>query len=192
MSEKNLTLLPTTIFSLKDAMKLGVTRYKLLKAIDQGLVEKMGHGLYRRVLENSPENFDTTKFQKITTRAGTPSCICLWSALQYYDLIDEMVEQVWIYIPYSKIIRDTDAHIVRKRDADWENGVLKKDGFFITSLERTLLDCFLSKKHVSLKDAIEITKAAVRSKKTSLVKLVSLAKKMETYDRLQESLGLVA
>ncbi len=183
--------LPNHPFTLKETTSLGVTRYMIAKAIKSGIIQKLDHGLYKKIQKQQNQIFDTSKFEKVSGRAKDPSCVCLWSALYYYDLTDEIVDRVWIYVPYSKVIRDKDARIVRKRAADWKSGITKKDGFKITSIERTIIDCFLSKKHISLKDSINIARASIKNKKTTLNKLVSMTKEMGVFDKLKEHLGLI-
>ncbi|MCK5884008.1 MAG: hypothetical protein KAG61_09980, partial [Bacteriovoracaceae bacterium] len=59
-----------------------------------------------------------------------------------YDLTDEFIDDVWIYIPYEKNIRVLGVRPVRKRQCYLEGGIVEHDDFIITSIERTLIDIF--------------------------------------------------
>ena len=185
--------LPENPFTYKDLLKLGVSRYELQLMIKRGEVEKIGRGVFQLKRESEEsEVFDTTNFKMISTLAGSKSYIGLWSALYFYDLTEEFIEQVWIFIPYEKIIRVSEAKIIRKRNFDDSVGVEKFEGFKMSSLERTLIDCFLHKRHVSLRDTLSFMKKAILEKKTSLLKINRLAREMGVFEKIQDKLELVA
>ncbi|MBT4936338.1 hypothetical protein HON22_00305, partial [Candidatus Peregrinibacteria bacterium] len=164
----------------------------IIQLINNGKVERIAHGLYQQISEDKDEvqEYDTFKFIKVSARTQGNTCICLWSALDFYGLTEEFIEKAWVYIPYTKKISDSDARPVRKRNLDWSTGVVAQKGFNITSVERTLVDCFLSKKQVSLKDSIECTKKALLDKKTSIKKIINMAKKMDVFNRLRPYLEI--
>jgi predicted transcriptional regulator of viral defense system len=118
--------------------------------------------------------------------------ICLWSALYFYDLTEEFVEESWVMVPYKKIIRRDGIKCVRTREGDWEHGIVQNRGFKISSIERTLIDSFLNKRHISLKDAIAIAKLAIKNKKTTLGKIVKLTTEMGVLSSLKAKLELVS
>lgn len=185
-------ILPNSPFTLREVMRLGVTRYAVLKMVEEGSVERISHGLYRKKLNNDINfNFDTSMLERVYARSDDKGCICLWSALEFYDLTEEFIERVWIYVPYEKIIRVSDARVVRKRTLNLEVGIINMDQFKITSIERTLIDCLLSKKHIGLRDSLEMCRKAISLKKTNLNKLIDMAKSLERYAQVEEYLGLL-
>jgi len=184
--------LPDGVFSVRDLMKDEITRYQLSLLEKDGLIEKAGHGLYRKVQKSKGNGFDTSGFEKAYAVSDKEGYICLWSALYYYDLTEEFVEDAWVMVPYGKIIRREGIKCVRTREGDWEHGIIESHGFKISSLERTLIDCFLSKRNIALKDAITTTRLAIKSKKTTLQKIVRLATEMGTLSQLKEKLELVS
>ena len=185
-------VLPNSPFTLKEVMHLEVTRYAVLKMVEEGSVEKISHGLYRKTLNKDLNfNFDTSMFERVYARSGNKGCICLWSALEFYDLTEEFIERAWIYVPYEKIIRVSDVRVVRKRTLNLEIGVVDMEQFKITSIERTLIDCLLSKKHITLRDSLEMCRKAISLKKTNLKKLVDMAHSLERYAQVEEYLGLL-
>jgi len=190
--DRMLALLPEGPFTLRDVMHLDITRYALYKLINEGSVEKLGHGLYKKTKDIESSVFDTSLFENVFARSKQEGCICLWSALEYYDLTEEFIEQAWIYIPYEKNIRVSEARTVRKRNLNLSIGVDKKKGFQITSIERTLIDCFLSKKHISLKDSLEVCRKAINMKKTNFTKLAKLAKQLEVFEKVKGYFELIS
>lgn len=185
-------LLPDSPFTLRDVMSLNITRYAVSKMVNEGFVVKLGHGLYKKTSNRRVDtDYDSSMLEKVFARSRGEGCICLWSALEFYDLVDEFVEQAWIYIPYEKNIRVSEARPIRKRKLDLSVGVSDYESFKITTLERTLIDCFLSKKHISLRDSLEMCKRAISLKKTNIKKLVDMAKAMDCYNQVSEYLGLL-
>lgn len=187
-------LLPRGSFKLKSVVNKGITFYELSKLVEVGLVEKLGRGIYQKKSSNKEDvSFDTKVFKKISTAVGEPNCICLWSALSFYDLTEEFIdEQVWLYVPYSKTSRRKQAKLVRQSNPNWEIGIIQKEGFKITSIERTLIECLKDKRHVPLKDALGFCKEALQLKKTTWAKLVKMAKELEVYSKVEEKMELIS
>ena len=78
---------------------LGVTRYSLSKLINQGQIEKKSHGLNQKTRPRNNQEYDTLSFINAYMHSKPKGCIYLWSALVYYDLVEEFIEIAWIYIP---------------------------------------------------------------------------------------------
>jgi predicted transcriptional regulator of viral defense system len=67
----------------------------------------------------------------------------------------------------------------------WKIGIIKEDGYQVTSIERTLVDCLIHKKLIGSSVAIEAIKEALSSKKTKLADIIKVAKKMKVYHRIE-------
>ncbi len=178
-------------FTMKDALDRGLTRYQLNKEIKAGKIVKIGHGLYQHSDNNYSEGYDLTKFAKAWLKSKEKGCICLWSALEYFDLTEEFIEDVWIYLPYEMNIRIQDVKVIRKRNGVSNIGTIKHEDFVITNIERTLIDILNDRKHIELKDALNICRKALREKKTTLEKIVLMAKEMNCYKRVKECMSLL-
>ncbi len=189
--EQVIKKLPECVFSARDLMKYEITRYHLSLLEKDGVVEKVGHGLFRKVQNSKGSDFDTSGFEKAYAVADKEGYICLWSALYFYDLTEEFVEEAWVMVPYEKIIRRDGVKCVRTRNGDWKHGIVEKTGFKISSIERTIIDSFLNKRHVSLKDAIAMTKLAIKNRKTTISRIVKLATEMGVLTTLKDKLELV-
>jgi len=70
-NNKQIRLLPKTPFSFRDALNLGLTKYALKKYVAEGLIEKLGRGVYQ--LSDRADRGDTfteSQYQTATIRCG--------------------------------------------------------------------------------------------------------------------------
>jgi predicted transcriptional regulator of viral defense system len=183
--------LPSKAFSLKEVAAQGISFYSISQLVKAGLLEKLGTGIYQKLNTDEVTSFDTSRFREATVRLGEQSCVCLWSALFFYDLTDELIEKTWIYVPYEKTSHNKDIKLIRKRDGKWRIGVVQMDGFKITSIERTLIEALSCKRYIALKDALKIARQAIVDKKVTLKGIVKIAKKLGMEDKIKETLVLL-
>jgi predicted transcriptional regulator of viral defense system len=165
-------------FRYDEAQKLGVSRRELQRLLKSGEVERVGFGIYQfEDLELSQEN----EFIKATLQLGAPCSICLVSALDYYSLTDLIANQIWVMVESHKRSSQSHLKLLRVRNPHWKTGIEKKNGFWITSLERTLIDSLIYKKHVARTIAIEAIRQALDEKQTSLHKLIEMSEKLRVF-----------
>ena len=93
-------------------------------------------------------------FQEACAYIGTPSAISLLSALSYYNLTDTIPNKIWLIVPISKRTRRRDLRLLRITNPHWDIGIDKKQGYWITSINRTLVDIFIYKKHSPLSEVL--------------------------------------
>lgn len=176
----SLDLLPKSLrkepFSLKEADQAGLTKYTITKLILAGVLERLQRGIYQ-VSERAHMDTEDT-YRSATLRCGLPSAICLLSALEYYHLTDQIPAKTWVLVPNNKRVQSNDLRLVRSRIPQWEIGIRKCNGYWITTPERTLIDCLLAKRIVGSSVALEALKQAAKSKKINLSDIVDMAKMM--------------
>lgn len=181
--ESLLQKLPKDVFTLQDASRAGVSRYYLSKLIDEERINELRRGVYQRNDENRDnEDIQETAFKVATAKLKEKSAICLWSALSYYDITEQVPSLIWAIVPYpydSKYVRP-----VRLKDPQWDIGIIKHDGFSITSIERTLIECFLNPKYVAVSEAFASLKSALKDKKTSMKKLLVTAEQLGVKEKV--------
>lgn len=181
--ENLLQKLPKDVFTLREANMAGVSRYYLTKMIEEDRISELRRGVYQRNEANrNNEDVQETSFKVATAKLKEKSAICLWSALSYYDITEQVPSVIWALIPYpydSKYVRP-----VRLKHPHWDIGIIEHDGFAITSIERTLIDCFLNPKYVAVSEAFASLKSALKDKKTSMKKLLVTAEALEAKDRI--------
>ncbi len=184
------TLLQRAPFTYADAKARGLTQYALRQLLSSEKVERVGRGLYVAVDydSTSPES----QYQMAMRRCGKPSCICLLSALEHYQVTDTIPTQVWVMVPHTKRVSDPRLKLIRARDPQWAIGTHKARGYSITTLERTLVDCLIYRRIVGVTVALEAIKTALRQKKVTLSKIVDMAKRMGVLHRIQAVVEVLA
>jgi hypothetical protein len=70
------------------------------------------------------------------------------------------------------------------RSPQWKIGVVSKDGYSITSLERTIVDALTLRALVSPRMGVDALKAAISSKKTSANKVLQIATELGVKHRV--------
>jgi predicted transcriptional regulator of viral defense system len=181
--ENLLQKLPKDVFTLREANLLGVSRYYLMKMIEEERINELRRGVYQRNEANRDnEDVQETSFKVATAKLKEKSAICLWSALSYYDITEQVPSVIWAIVPYpydSKYVRP-----VRLKDPLWDIGIIQHDGFAITSIERTLIECFLNPRYVAVSEAFASLKSALKDKKTSMKKLLVTAESLGVKERI--------
>lgn len=170
-------------FTVKEAIAAGVSRSALSRWAAVELLEHVSRGVYQL-----PEVDDGTMeylYQTATLRCGTPSCICLLSALEHYHLTDEITRQVWIMVPHSKRVQSSQLKLIRSRNPKWKIGIQKYRGYWITTLDRTLIEGIIHKSMLGFHIPLTALKQALEEKKTTLSAVHAMAKKMGVANRVR-------
>ncbi len=168
-------------FSAKEAKREGLTFYDLRKMIQGGTVEKIARGVYRSVRADYSEEQD---FAAASTRIGHPNAVCLLSALVYYKLTDAIPKKTWLMVESSKRTKSRDIRLLRTRNPRWNVGIVKTNDYWITSLERTLIDTILYRQLVGTNVAMEALRQAVKKDPAMLGKMMNLGKKLGVSHRI--------
>lgn len=176
-------------FSYKEAQELGINQYQLEALLKKGLIEKTGYGQYRdTALMHDPE----ADYYMASKAVGNPSAICLISALVYYQLTDAIPKQVWVLVPQEVRRRHPRLRLVRKRDPQWKIGINQEKGYSITSLERSIVESLVLHRLIGKNEALGALKRALKSKKTTIQKLYSVARAMGEESKVQAYLEALA
>jgi predicted transcriptional regulator of viral defense system len=168
-------------FTSSQAAKLGLSFYELRKLVSQGVIEQVARGIYRTAGDDIGEE---EQYRIATLRVGTPSAICLISALSHFNLTDTIPKKTWIMVPGHKRTVDRRLKLFRARDPNWKIGIEKHDGYFITTIERTLVDCLAHRSRLGTQIGIEALRRAITTKKTTLGKIMEMAAQLEVGHRI--------
>jgi predicted transcriptional regulator of viral defense system len=169
-------------FTLSQAAELGVSRYRLLKLVSEGRVEQLARGIYR---VSKGDINEEDQYRAAALRVGEPSAICLISALAQYGLTDVIPKKTWILVPNSKRTAYPDLKLLRTRNPEWHIGIERRDGYSITSLERTIVDCLNYRTKIGTQIGIEALRKATNSKKTTLGRVFDVAVKLGVAHRIR-------
>lgn len=170
------------LFSTKEALAAGLTKYDLLELIKTDQLIKISRGYYQ-----NPEHFSLDSddlFEKAVLQVGKPCCICLVSALNYYDLTDLLGKKTWVIVPVHLRRRSTELRVVRMRKPNWNIGITKEPKFWITDIDRTLVECLIYERLIGINTGMEAIKRALKEKKTSLNNIYSMGKKLGVSHRI--------
>lgn len=184
--------LPNKPFSTKEAISLGISKNTLSRMVEMGLIQRMSRGIYQvsdtalevtiKSKKGSSKKGAYTEVEKdyisATLKCGFPSAICLLSALEYYNLTDEITNRTWMMVPDPKRIRSDAIKLVRSRNPKWDIGIHKTKDYWITTIERTLIDCVVFKRIVGQQVALSALRLAISDRKIKLSTLYELARSM--------------
>jgi len=187
---KKISNLPKAPFSYQEALAVGLTKYALKQLLVAGSIEKLGRGIYQRADQN--DDWDESRYHRAMMRCGRPASICMLSALEHYHVTDQIPKQTWVLVPASKRVAASDLRLVRSRNPQWDIGIRKLKHYWMTTLERTLIDGLLYKRLIGSQVALEAIKLAVSQKKVKLGDLYDMAKQMNVAHRVRPYIETLA
>lgn len=142
-----------------DAIK--VPRVVLARMTAAGLLEKIGHGLYR------PADAQPSEHESLVTVATkVPQAVfCLLTALQYHELTTQLPRHVWIAMPRGshlprmdyppiKMVQFSGEAYSAGREAVEHEGVT----LHVYNVAKTIADCFKHRNKIGLDVALEALK----------------------------------
>ena len=158
-----------TYFRQRDAAEASVYSRELRRLVDEGSVEQIERGLYRRTDAEITEHFT-----RAAVCARVPEAVlCLLTALNVYDIGTQLPAQVWIAIPHKARTPTTNLpiRVVRFSGASLRYGI--EDAEFegvparITSPARSVVDCFRFRRLVGQDVALEALRDALLDRRAS-------------------------
>ncbi len=158
----------------RDLTERGLPRVILTRLVRQGLLIRVGRGLY--ALPNRPvtENMSLAE----VSRKYPQGIICLLSALRVHELTTQSPFKVWLAIPNkarSPKMEYPPLHIVRFSGAALIEGIdehqIESVSVRITNIARTVADCFKYRNKIGLDVALEALEEAWNSKRTNMDEL---------------------
>ncbi len=153
------------IFHSTDAYAIGITPTDLKEAADRGELERRMRGVYKK--SGTEDLGEWTNYEVLAKGLKNRFAVCLLSALSYYGLTDQILEESWILIDNNSTIHHSRVRFFRSRKPMWNIGIVDVDGILFTSLERTLVECIVHQKKVSPNEAYSALIKAFREKRTT-------------------------
>lgn len=170
----------TKPITAKELEAKGLSRNELERLLVKGEIVRLGRGVYQLA---SADIGDENQFRAATKRIRGPSSVCALSALAYYNLTDEIPKQVWLMVAAGRKSNLKDVRLFRTRNPHWSIGVEAADGYKITNVERTIVDC-LSYQHKFGNLGVDALKRALKDKKTNLSKIVEMADRLKVSHKI--------
>ena len=159
----------TTFFRQRDAAEVGIHSRALRRLVDDGSIERVARGLYRRADVELTEHYT-----QAAVCARVPGAVlCLLTALRVHDIGTQLPAQVWIAIPHKARtpVTGLPVRVVRFSGASLHYGIA--DAEFegvpvrITSPARTIVDCFRFRHIVGIDVALEAIRDALADRKAT-------------------------
>ena len=155
----------------RDLSAISVPRVVLTRLTNAGQLEKVGRGVYRL-----PHGLMSEHESLVTIATRVPSAVfCLLTALQFHELTTQLPRQVWIAMPrgsHTPRIDYPPLKMVQMSDQIYSSGVeeYRHDGALVrvTSVAKTVADCFKHRNKLGLDVALEALKDALRRRKVSV------------------------
>lgn len=158
----------------KELESRGFSRNELERLLTDGAIVRLGRGVYQLA---SADISDENQFRAATMRIRGQSSVCTLSALAHYNLTDEIPKKVWLMVGVGRKSSLKDVRLFRTRNPHWHIGIEAADGYKITNVERTIVDC-LSYQHKFGNLGVDALKRALKDKKTTLSKIVDIAERL--------------
>ncbi len=163
----------------RDLAAKRIPRAYLRRACDQGMIERVGRGLYRVPGVMATEN---QSLAEVCRKAPT-GVICLITALRFHDLTTQSPFEVWLAVgPKARAPRlDTVAlRVVRFSGNAMTKGIETHDvagvKVRICCVAKTVADCFKFRNKIGLDVAIEALRDCLRQRKASVDELMRYAR----------------
>lgn len=169
-------------FSLAEALERGMTRREIATKVNNGEFERVAQGWYRVPVGTFSEEHI---FQAAIMRIGKPAAVCLISALSFYDLTDTIPRKIWLMVPHEKRSKHKDLRLLRTRNPLWKTGVDRHPEFWITSIDRSIVDMLTYRSLFGSQLALDALREAIRKKKTTLSNILEMANKLEVSHRIR-------
>lgn len=163
-------LRPHGIARLAEIRRAGITAATVSRLEQEGIVTKLGRGLYK-LADAAPERNHT--FAEAAKRVPK-GVICLVSALAFHGIADQMPRRVWIAIgskDWKPQIDYPPLRVVRFADKFLRDGVETHDiegvSVPIFGVAKTIADVFRHRRSVGIDIAIPALKESLRQRKAT-------------------------
>lgn len=152
----------------------GVPRVVLTRLVRQGLLTRVGRGLYALPDRPVSEHASLTE----VARKNPQAVVCLLSALRFHGLTTQSPFEVWLAIPNKaraprtdhsslRIVRFSGTALTEGTEEHTVDGVAMR----VTSVSKTVADCFKYRNKIGLDVALEALQEAWRERRVSMDEL---------------------
>jgi len=162
----------------RDLEQHGIARRYAHLLFRSGLLRRVGRGLY-----SHPDNPPTENHSLALIGKRAPEAVvCLLSALRFHELTTQLPVEIWIAIhPKARPPQTSEIslHIVRFSGPALTEGIEEHDlegvTVRITSVAKTVVDCFKYRNKIGRDVAVEALRDAMSQRKTTVREIDRLA-----------------
>ena len=163
----------------RDLAATGIPREYLRRACDQGLLERVGRGLYRVPGTMATENQSLAE----VCRRAPSGVVCLLTALRFHDLTTQNPFEVWLALaPKAHVprIETVALRVIRFSGEALTQGLETHDVAGVTirvyGAAKTVADCFKFRNKIGIDVAVEALRDGLKQRKASVDELVRYAR----------------
>ncbi len=161
----------TTLLRARDLTALGINRGQMRQAVQMGLLEQAGRGLYR------PPGADITQHHTLAEVAKRipNGVICLLSALSYHGLTTQSPHEVWLALDHKawsprsenvglRVLRFSGLALSEGVESHTVEGVPLR----VYSPAKTVADCFKFRHKIGIDVALEALREVWRARRATM------------------------
>jgi predicted transcriptional regulator of viral defense system len=163
----------------KDLEPLGIPRTYLQRLVEEGILERVARGVYRRVGGAATQHATLVE----VARRVPDGIVCLLTALQFHEIGTQLPSMVWLAVErkaWKPRISDLPVSIVRFSGEAFTQGVerhrLEGIPVRVYAPSKTVVDCFKYRRKVGLDVAVEALRDCLAQRKCSYDDLWRYAK----------------
>ena len=183
------------VLRARDAVREGIARTYIQKAVKSGQIERIARGLY--TLPGQVIGEHQTLLE--ATKQVPNSVICLLSALRIHDLTTQNPHEIWICIDRKARKPNIDfpkLRVIRSSKALLFEGVMEMaiGSFSIRVYDpaRTVVDCFRYRNKIGLDVAVEALRECVRKRRGNMNEIWKYAKLCRVANIMRPYLEVIA
>ena len=183
------------VLRARDAVREGIARTYIQKAVKSGQIERIARGLY--TLPGQVIGEHQTLLE--ATKQVPNSVICLLSALRVHDLTTQNPHEIWICIDRKARKPNIDfpkLRVIRSSKALLSEGVMEMaiGSFSIRVYDpaRTVVDCFRYRNKIGLDVAVEALRECVRKRRGNMNEIWKYAKLCRVANIMRPYLEVIA
>ncbi|MDU8352933.1 AbiEi antitoxin N-terminal domain-containing protein [Pseudomonas syringae pv. actinidiae] len=172
------------IIRSNELQDIGVSRKALSSLEQEQKIERICRGVYVKAGEDSP----WSHYWAVSNQCSS-AVFCLYSALVIHGVTTQFAHSIWVELPrntWKPKLDEISMEFVTATPWIHEIGIktLKLDGVSVkvTSLERTVVDCFRLRRVVGMEVALEALKEVISGGLVQVSDLEAMAKKLNTYN----------
>ena len=177
-----------TMARANELRAVGVTATTISRAVDEGVVIRVGRGLYQ--LPDGEVDVALTLAE--ASKRVPKGRICMISALAYHGLTDQMPRKVWMAIgakdwppsidyPPLRIVRFRPPNLDYGIERHWISGVAVP----IYSVAKSLADAFRNPKLLDRSVAIECLRNAIKGRKATPAAIAETARHAGAWNKIR-------
>lgn len=160
------------LIRVSDAAAAGIPRATLSRLTKSGAIRRTGRGLYSAAKNASYNHPDIVEASLLVPKG----VVVLLSALNFHGVGTHPAWEVWMQLPANyptPKIAHPPLHIIRSRmpeafTAGVETHMVAGYPVRITSLDRTIVDCFKHRNQVTLELCLEALRERIKTRRHSL------------------------